>query len=259
MREIPLHALLVTAHPGTRSVNTALRDVIRTALRDTGYDVLESDLYAMGWDPVVSLADFGAAADPTAPVGDQSGLAYARGELSPDITAEQEKIRAASLLVFQFPLWWYGMPAILKGWFDRVFVQGFAFGVKDEHGKTRKYGDGGLAGKRALAVITAGDRETAFHPRGLNGDAASLLFPFLHGIFWYTGLAPLHPHLIGGVDRPGWDDLDETTARLRKRILGLDAEDPIPYRRLADGDYDPDRVLLPHLRPGETSLDIHVR
>lgn len=81
--------------------------------------------------------------------------------------AEQDKLRDAELVVFQFPLWWYGPPAILKGWFDRVLVSGYAFGLVDPAtGRVRKFGDGGPAGRRALAVVTAGDRPGALGERG---------------------------------------------------------------------------------------------
>ncbi|MBN6033655.1 NAD(P)H-dependent oxidoreductase [Amycolatopsis sp. 195334CR] len=253
-----MEALLVLAHPSARSLNARLAEVTTKTLTDAGYAVLTSDLYAMNWNPAVTAHDFGAPARPDLPVGDQSAEAYTRGSLSGDIVAEQEKLSRASLVVFHFPLWWYGMPAILKGWFDRVFVKGFAFGLKDDAGRTRKYGDGGLAGKRALTVITAGDRETAFDPRGLNGEAGELFFPFLHGIFWYTGMRPLRPHLVAGTDRPGWDRLDHETDRLRTRLHGLEAERPIPYRALADGEYDADRHLRGELAPGRTGLGIHL-
>lgn len=68
------------------------------------------------------------------------------------------------MLVFQFPLWWAGVPAILKGWFDRVLVQGFAFGLTAPDGRVRRYGEGGLGGKRALVITTIGARASAFGP-----------------------------------------------------------------------------------------------
>ncbi|MEU4685556.1 NAD(P)H-dependent oxidoreductase [Streptomyces xinghaiensis] len=71
-----------------------------------------------------------------------------------------------------------------------VFVKGFAYGVKDpaDGGRTLRFGDGGLTGRRAMAVVTTGGAAPAFGPRGINGDLDSLLFP--HGTFWYTGVTP---------------------------------------------------------------------
>ncbi|WP_304503179.1 NAD(P)H-dependent oxidoreductase [Alicyclobacillus sp. SO9] len=67
---------------------------------------------------------------------------------------------AADALILQFPLWWFGMPAILKGWIDRVFAYGLAYGYRGE-GNRYRYGDGGLSGKRAILSVTVGDRITA--------------------------------------------------------------------------------------------------
>lgn len=254
-----LEVLVVTAHPSPHSLNAALTGVTLDALVRAGHTVQSSDLHEAGWGAAVSLDDFGPGADRSAPIGEQAAWSYREGTLAAEIRREQAKLAAADLVVFHFPLWWYGMPAILKGWFDRVFTKGFAYGIKDEHGRTRKYGDGGLAGKRALTVITAGDRLSAFTPRGINGDAEELFFPFLHGIFWYTGMAPLHPHLIAGVDQPGWDDYDAEAERLSARLAGIADETAIAYRALADREYTPQRQLRDELRAGEHGLGIHFR
>lgn len=252
-----MHALVVTAHPNPHSLTGKLARVTRSALEGAGYSVEESDLYAMGWDPAVRLADYGDADGET--VSTRSKHAYESGALAPEIVVEQDKIRRADLLVLLFPMWWHGMPAMLKGWFDRVFVNGFAFGLQDEAGLPRKYGDGGLAGRRVLAVITAGDRAESFEPRGLNGDLEELFFPFLHGTAWYAGMEALRPHLVAGVDRTGWDRFDQEVDRLRERIAGLGTEGPIPYRALADGDYGRDRKLRAEVLRGQRGLAIHER
>lgn len=196
-----MNVLWIFAHPEGRSLNGALRDHGAATLRRHGHHVRHSDLYAMGWNPVVGPEDFGH--DPAARlvVGAESQRAHAAGALAPDIRAEQDKIAWADALIVQFPLWWYGMPAILKGWFDRVFVQGFAFGVTDDRGRTLRYGDGGLAGRRALVVTTAGARATGLGPRGVHGAAEDVLFPLLHGTLFYTGMDVLPPLVITGADR----------------------------------------------------------
>lgn len=253
-----MHALVVTAHPSPRSLTAELARVAGCALEASGHTVETSDLYAMGWDPAVRLEDYGdTGAAETVTL--RSRHAYDAGALAPEIVVEQDKLRRADLLVLLFPMWWHGMPAILKGWFDRVFINGFAFGLQDEAGLPRKYGDGGLAGRRVLAVVTAGDRGTSFDPRGLNGDLEELFFPFLHGTAWYTGMRPLRPHLVSGVDRPGWDRFDEEVERLRERVAGLALEEPIRYRALTDGDYGRDRQLRVDVLPGERGLSIHER
>lgn len=223
-----------------------------------------TDLYAMGWNPVVDRHDFpgrGGARDPDGPerllVGDAQERAYLDGTLAADIRAEQQKIAWADTLVFHFPLWWLGPPAILKGWFDRVLVQGFAFGVRDAHGRTRRYGDGGLAGKRAMVVTSVGARASSFGPRGIHGYVEDILFPLHHGTFWYTGMDPLPPFVLYGADRADETDGKKWQEELRERLHGIETLRPLPYRSEAGGDYGADLALRPGLAPGRTGLDMH--
>ncbi|QYJ03477.1 NAD(P)H-dependent oxidoreductase [Nocardioides panacisoli] len=254
-----MQVLWVLAHPDADSLNGQLRDAVLPQLRERGHTVVESDLYRMGFDPVLTAADLtGAAPEPGTPVSTWQATGHHEGRLAPDIRAEQDKLAASELVVLQFPLWWYGMPAILKGWIDRIFVNGFAFGVKDEvTGRVRKYGDGGLVGRRALAVTSAGDRASAFGPRGVSGRPEDVLFPLLHGTFHYTGMAPLAPHVLTSVHH--WDDgqFDAEVARLVARVEGARDEEPIGYRHLFGGDYDDDYRLRPGVAPGWEGNDAH--
>ncbi|WP_461030062.1 NAD(P)H-dependent oxidoreductase, partial [Streptomyces sparsus] len=199
----------------------------------------------------------GSSSESSRPTRAAQERAYRRSALSADIAAEQEKVRRADALVFHFPLWWFGPPAILKGWFDRVFVQGFAFGLKDADGNHRRYGDGGLAGKRALTVTSVGARASGFGPRGVHGHINDVLFPLLHGTYWYTGLAALPPFVVYGADRLTPAGYERTAARLRTRLRELPDAEPLPFRSERGGDYDADLVLREHLAPGRTDLGAH--
>lgn len=254
-----MNVLWVFAHPEPRSLSGALRDDGLRTLRELGHAVRESDLYAMKWNPVVDAADFGAeAGNERLVVGAASARAHARGELSPDIVAEQEKLDWADAVVVQFPLWWYGMPAILKGWFDRVFVKGFGYGIRAADGRTLRYGEGRLAGKRAMAVLTAGAREPAMGPRGVNGALNEVLFPLHHGTLFYAGMQVLEPLAVHGADRVPDDRFAEAQDRLRERLHTLETAKPIPFRTQNGGDYDEDLVLRPNHAPGATGLAIHL-
>ncbi|MBQ0986979.1 NAD(P)H-dependent oxidoreductase [Streptomyces sp. F63] len=254
-----MRVLWIHAHPEPRSLSAALRDEGLRALRGLGHEHRQSDLYAMGWNPVVDRRDFpGHEPDRRLLVSAASEAAHLSGRLSADIRAEQEKIRWADTLIVQFPLWWFGPPAILKGWFDRVFVKGFAYGVRDqEDGRTLRYGDGGLAGRRAMAVVTTGGAAPAFGPRGVNGDLDSLLFPLHHGTFWYTGMAALPPFAVYGADRLDAAGYAAAAAGLRERLRTLPDTEPIPYRREAGGEYGEDLVLRPDIEPGRTGPAVH--
>ncbi|MGG7576134.1 NAD(P)H-dependent oxidoreductase [Streptomyces sirii] len=121
--------LVVTAHPEPRSLNAALAAFAVEHLRAAGHEVRVSDLYAMKWKSVVDADDFpDHSADHRLDVLAAHEQATLAGRLAPDIAAEQEKVRWSDAVVLQFPMWWFSVPAILKGWIDRVFTNGFAHG-----------------------------------------------------------------------------------------------------------------------------------
>ena len=253
-----MQVLWLYAHPDPRSLNGALRDVGVATLREHGHAVVESDLYAMGWNPVVDHADF--AHDPAArlDVLEESQRALESGTLSEDIRREQDKLCWADTLVVQFPLWWFGMPAILKGWFDRLFVQGFAQGVLDpETGRAMRYGSGGLVGRRALVVTTVGANAATTGPRGIHGEIGEVLFPVLHGTLWYSGMSVLPPLVVNGAVRLSGDDYEAAVTQLRRRLLSMATTEPLPYRSQNGGDYDRHLVLRPEHAPGEEGIHIH--
>ncbi|MGI5469915.1 NAD(P)H-dependent oxidoreductase [Streptomyces sp. CA-132043] len=247
------------AHPESRSLNGALKDEGIRALEAAGHEVRVSDLYAMKWNPVVDAEDFDHDRTERLDVARSSQQAYESGRLAPDIAAEQEKLDWADAVIVQFPLWWYGMPAILKGWFDRVFVKGFGYGVTDGQGRTLRYGEGRLAGKRAMVVLTAGAFEPSLGPRGINGSLESVLFPLQHGTFWYSGMSVLPPLLVPAANRFSPDQYAEAAAGLRERLRTLATTPPLPYRTQNGGDYDEDLVLRADLAPDRTDLAIHRR
>ncbi|CAO2610280.1 NAD(P)H dehydrogenase [quinone] 1, partial [Lemmus lemmus] len=98
-------------------------------LKKQGWEVAESDLYVMNFNPVASRKDVtGKLKDPqNFQYASETAPAHKEGRLSPDIVTEQKKLEAADLVIFQFPLYWFEVPAILKGWFERVFMREFAY------------------------------------------------------------------------------------------------------------------------------------
>lgn len=182
-----MNILWVYAHPDDRSLNGSLRDAALEQLLVDGHTVEQSDLYAMQWNPVVQPADYDHDPAERFKVATASSSALAAGTQTPDIVAEQQKLLRADAVVLQFPLWWFSMPAIMKGWVDRVFVEGLGYGIKRPDGRSRRYGDGMLAGKRAMVVLSMGGSEHTVSPRGINGDLDEMLYPIQHGILFYTG------------------------------------------------------------------------
>ncbi|MFF2850291.1 NAD(P)H-dependent oxidoreductase [Streptomyces sp. NPDC058001] len=250
--------LWIFAHPERQSLNGSLLTEGLNALREQGDEYRVSDLYAMGWKAVADADDFATAGlERRLFLGAEQERAFQQGVLSDDIREEHRKIEWADVLVFQFPLWWFGPPAILKGWFDRVLVQGYGFGIKGPDGRTRRYGDGGLAGKRALIITSVGARESGFGPRGIHGPVEEVLFPLLHGTFWYTGMAPLPPFVVYGADRCTEPEYTRTASDLRERLRTLPATAPVPYRPESGGSYDEALVLRPELAPSLRGLEVH--
>lgn len=250
-----MRVLWVLAHPNPASLNAAIRTRAVARLRAAGHEVVESDLAAMGWDPRASAADVRLTPRPGEPLSALARRGVEAGALAPDIAEEHRKIRWADTIVLQFPLWWYGPPALLKGWLDRVLVDGFAIGDPDPAtGYPVIYGAGAaLAGRRALIVTTAGDPASALGPRGIDGEIDELMFPITHGALHYAGIRAHRTHLIAGVHGLGADGIEAEILRLLARLDRLEDEPPIPYRELADGDYDAELRLRDglegHIRP----------
>lgn len=250
-------ALYVYAHPEQRSLNRSLLESARAELA-LSHHVVMSDLYAMNFDPLLSERDLGAFASSDEPFLSRWSRATAEDGLPEDVRWEQQKLLDSDLLVLHFPLWWYSMPAILKGWFDRVLTSGFGFDVKHpETGYTRKYGDGLLTGKRALIIVSYGEQEEALAPRGIAGDLSSVLFGLTHGTLFYTGIEVLPIHQISAADGLKPSDVAREIDRIRERIAGIGAETPIPFRSMGSGDYRRRRSLRESIAPGRIDLGIH--
>ncbi|MEV6331195.1 NAD(P)H-dependent oxidoreductase [Streptomyces sp. NPDC051909] len=233
-----MKALIVHAHPDPHSLTTSLKDVAVETLLAQGHEVAVSDLYAMKWKSAADYDDFDAVTGPD--FMRASGEAYASARLGEDIRAEQRKLQKADLVILHYPLWWFTMPAILKGWIDRVFTYGFAYGAE-----VPRYGEGPFAGKRAMVVTTAGGRESNYTARGVNGPMEDLLFPVNHGVLWFTGFQVLPPFVANRAVDLTEERFAELAERYRTRLAGIATAEPLPYRPERGGDYDDTLQLKP--------------
>ena len=256
-----MKVLIVYAHREPASLNGSIKDFAVAHLSAAGHDVLVSDLYAMGWKAALDADDSlerqpGARFDPAA----DSRRAFENGHQSRDIVLEQEKLLWADTVILQFPLWWFSMPAILKGWVERVYAYGFAYGVgehSDAHWGDR-YGEGKLAGKRAMLIVSTGGWESHYSPRGINGPMDDILFPIQHGILYYPGFEVIPPFVIHRTDRVDEAAYARICESLGQRLDSLWSAAPIPFRRQNAGDYQiPALTLRADIAPGRQGFDIH--
>lgn len=256
-----MNVLIVYAHPEPQSLNGSLRDFSVQRLEAAGHAVQVSDLYAMQWKATLD------ANDSTAQSGDRfnpsldSQQAFAQGLQSKDIELEQGKLLWADTVILQFPLWWFSMPAILKGWVERVYAYGFAYGV-GEHSDVRwgdRYGEGTLAGKRAMLIVTTGGWESHYAQRGINGPIDDILFPIQHGILHYPGFEVLPPFVLYRTGRVDEARFAEACNALGQRLDELEQTSPIPFRRQNAGEYEiPALMLKPDIAPGRKGFSAHI-
>src|SRR6185295_7903681 len=149
-----------------------------------------------------------------------SGHAYSTSQQRADVESEQRKLLAADALILQFPMWWFSMPAILKGWVDRVYAYGFGYGV-GEHSDRRwgeRYGEGMLKGKRAMLIVSTGGWAPHYSERGINGRMEDLLFPIHHGVLHYPGFDVLPPYVMYRTGRMDEARYQRTLAELGERL-----------------------------------------
>ena len=209
-----MRVFIVHAHAEPQSFNGALTRAARESLEAAGHEVEVSDLYAMNFDPVSDRRNFTTVKDP----------GYFKQQLEEmHIEAEMEKLFRCDALVLQFPLWWFGMPAILKGWVDRVFAMGRVYGGG------RWYTNGVFKGKRAICSVTIGGPESMYQPDGLNGDIHQILFSIHHGMLYFAGFTVLPPFLT---HQPARITAEERAARLdawRFHVTALDRHEPLSY------------------------------
>ena len=112
-----MKVVVIYAHPNPMSFNAAIAAAVREELEKKGAKIKFKDLYAMNWNPVLSAAEF---------------ESHQKGTVTEDIKTEQTDISWADAVIMICPIWWTSVPAILKGYIDRVFSIGFAYEYADQ-------------------------------------------------------------------------------------------------------------------------------
>ncbi|SDT33355.1 NAD(P)H dehydrogenase (quinone) [Mucilaginibacter mallensis] len=217
-----MNILIIYAHPEPKSMNGAMYRTAIEHLTAAGHNVKTSDLYAMRFDPVSDRGNFTSMHDASFFKQQLEEMhATETNGFVEHINAEQEKVEWCDLMIWQFPLWWFSVPAILKGWVDRVFAMGRFF--KNGH----LYGTGIFKEKKALLSLTTGSSADSYVDDGFNGDIAGVLRPLHRGIFEFTGFSVLRPQIIHAPARQRQEILVEELEKWKKRLDGIFEESPV--------------------------------
>jgi len=239
---------IVHAHPEPKSFNAALTERARTDLPLRGHKVTVSDLYATSFDPVERGAHYTPRLDAQifSPLAEQRH-AFGAGAVPCDISREITALERADTLILQFPLWWHGPPAIMKGWFDRVFLSGGIYTSR------KRYDTGHFRGRRAVVSVTSGAPEAAFGPDARGGDPAAMLWPIQYSLH-YLGFTVLPPFWTFGVQGHGYAYEDEGKAarRLKQRLIdwsdrlnALGTDEPLAFPGWDDWDAEGRAIAHP--------------
>lgn len=188
-----MNVLIVLAHPEPQSFNGHLARCAATAMRTGGNSVRLSDLYGEHFDPCEAGRHFRSLRDPARfDAQAEQRHAWDTESLAGEIHRHVENVLWADLVILQFPLWWFGPPAILKGWMDRVFVYGGLYT------SSRRHDRGVCGGKKILFCVTTGSSAAACAYNGHEGETALHLWPSMYA-FRYLGFSVLQPFVIHGV------------------------------------------------------------
>ena len=218
---MPMNIFLVLAHPEPRSFNGALFRQAQKLLSGAGHEIKTSELYEMQFSPVSGRNNFTSSKDREYFKQQAEELfAIEVGGFAPDIEQELEKLEWCDLMIWQFPLWWFGLPAILKGWADRVLAMGRAYGAG------KMYERGVFGGKRALLSLTTGSSEEWFQKGGFHGDIHGVLRPIQRGILEFVGFSVLAPHVVYGPAHMTDEERETALATYARRLESIIKESP---------------------------------
>ena len=183
--------LIIYTHPNPNSLNGHFKNILVSHLEQSGHEIIVRDLYELGFNPVLSLTDL---------------EGQLQGSVAEDVAIEQEWIRWAERITFIYPIWWTGLPAIMKGYIDRVFSYGFAYSYT---GGIQK---GLLKGKKVVIINSHGKSHEEYLANGL-GPAISLAAD--KGMYSYCGLEIIKHLFFDKADRALSENIKEWEDQIR--------------------------------------------
>ncbi|MCA9346016.1 NAD(P)H-dependent oxidoreductase [Candidatus Saccharibacteria bacterium] len=223
-----MNILFVYAHEDPISFGAAMHNRALSYFEREGHTTVVSDLYASGFQAVAAKWDFKTSGGPhqnylqeqkrITDIGDMNAFAE-------DIKEEITKLRQADLILVEFPLWWSAPPAVLKGWFDKVFALGVAW--DSDH----RYSKGLLKGKQVLVIVSAGDPNKHYTPEGIHGATVEQhLYPLLHSTLAHAGLNVLKPYIATGITTAMDDERQNYLEKLESYLAELKSSPKYIYK-----------------------------
>ncbi|RLJ33724.1 NAD(P)H dehydrogenase (quinone) [Chryseobacterium sp. 7] len=176
--------LIIYVHPNENSLNHTLLNTVVETLHSQNQETVVRDLYKIGFNPVFSLQDM---------------QGQFQGKLSDDVKTEQEHISWAEQITFIYPIWWTGLPAMMKGYIDRVFSYGFAY--RYDQGIQK----GLLKGKKTVIINTHGKSHEEYEKTGMD---KALTLTSDNGIFIYSGLEIIRHLFFDKADKASPENLE---------------------------------------------------
>lgn len=172
-----LNHLIVYCNPDPQSLSEAYRENVVQLTERYGNNVNVRDLYKIGFKPVLGQADIDV---------------LKCGKIPEDVKVEQEYVAWADLLTFIYPVWWTGMPALMKGYIDRVFTKNFAYAVDE-----RAHFTGLLSGKKVIILNNMGFSYEHYEKMGM---LHSMKQTTDQGIFEFCGMNVIEHRFFGHLE-----------------------------------------------------------
>lgn len=197
-----MNVLIVYAHPNPESFNNGILETVQKTLSADKHTVRTTDLYAQNFKAVLDAADF---------------ELINQGQMPTDIAEQQADVLWANALIFVYPTWWFGLPAILKGWVDRIFQYGFAFENKGSETQ------GMLGGRKALILQTTGSDEKAHDDM----QAHELITkPFSEGTLGFCGITDVTHRVYFGIPLITQEEREAILDEIAAEVRTFSAESP---------------------------------
>ncbi len=177
--------LIIYAHPNPASLNHFFKETVIKSLEKSGHEIVVRDLNEINFNPVLSLQDM---------------QGQRMGQVAEDVKTEQDFITWGDQIIFIYPIWWTGMPAIMKGYIDRVFSYGFAY--RYDLGVQK----GLLTGKQTIIINSHGKSNAEYEAMGMD---KALALTSDTGIFTYSGLEIKRHLYFDKADRASVENIAE--------------------------------------------------